>query len=62
MYPNFTSFFGKIIFPADLSSKLQSIESKVDFPQPEGPTMATNSPSLIFKFKSLIASVSPSLL
>jgi hypothetical protein len=35
------------ISPSEISSRPATMRSRVDLPQPEGPTMTTNSPSLI---------------
>ena len=35
------------ISPAEISSSPATMRSSVDLPQPEGPTMTTNSPSAI---------------
>src|SRR5690349_1704570 len=42
--------------PELMSSKPAIMFSVVDFPQPDGPTRMTNSPSAIFRLKSLTAS------
>ena len=44
MYPNLIPSLN-FISPLVFSSKLHKIESIVDLPQPEGPTIDTNSPS-----------------
>ena len=44
--------------PSDSFSKPHNMESRVDFPQPDGHTMATNSPSLIVRLRFLIAVIS----
>jgi len=43
------------------SSRPATIFSRVDFPQPEGPTIVTNSPSEILRLISRRASVGPVL-
>ena len=43
----FTILLPIIIFPDDIPSKPAIILKRVDFPQPEGPTSTTNSPSSI---------------
>src|SRR6187200_1268095 len=42
--------------PSEMSSRPAIIRSAVDFPQPDGPTRMTNSPSLIVRFMCLTAS------
>ena len=42
--------------PSLMSSSPAIIRSAVDFPQPDGPTRITNSPSLISRSMSLTAS------
>src|SRR6476646_9677066 len=44
---SFTTRPSMAISPPEISSRPASIRSKVDFPQPEGPTITTNSPSAI---------------
>ena len=41
-----------LIFPAVILSSPATILNKVDFPQPDGPTRTTNSPSLTFILRS----------
>src|SRR5215469_6312504 len=43
--------------PAVISSRPAIMFSAVDFPQPDGPTNTMNSPSAMFRFRSLTASV-----
>src|SRR5215472_2857991 len=43
--------------PALMSSRPAIMFSAVDLPQPEGPTNTMNSPSAMFRFRSLTASV-----
>ena len=38
--------------PPEMSSRPATMRSKVDLPQPEGPTMTTNSPSLMLALRS----------
>ena len=49
-----------LISPFVIDSKPASILKDDDFPQPEGPKIVINSPSLISKFKLLTASLIPS--
>src|SRR5436189_5188387 len=42
--------------PSEMSSSPAIIRRAVDFPQPDGPTRITNSPSLTSRFMSLTAS------
>jgi len=51
----------KIISPEEDLSSPAKIERRVLLPHPLLPTIAINSPSLIFRDISLIASISPSL-
>src|SRR6478735_10326023 len=48
--------------PAVISSSPAIIRSKVDFPQPEGPTKTTNSPDLISRSTPLTTSSEPKAL
>ena len=43
--------------PSEMSSSPAIIRRAVDFPQPEGPTRITNSPSFISRLRLLTASV-----
>ena len=58
--PNQPSFPSTVIRPSCTGSRALRQRSSVDFPQPEGPMMATNSPFAIFKFTLFSAVVSTS--
>ena len=60
IYPIFSSFL-IIIVPLDLSKIFAKIERIVVLPDPDGPTIATNSPFFKENETSAIASISESL-
>src|SRR6478672_10318477 len=50
-----TRFSSIIMSPEVMSSRPTTIRSSVDFPQPDGPTRMTNSPSLMSRLTSFTA-------
>src|ERR1700754_4647738 len=53
----FTTFPAMRSSPSLMSSRPAIMFSAVDLPQPDGPTNTMNSPSAMFRFRSLTASV-----